>query len=281
MEPHVFAAVLAAAAMHAGWNAFLKLRIDPFLAMALVTAAGGVVALPALPFLGVPKLEAWPWLIASVALHLGYYIALTEAYRRADMSQVYPIARGGAPLMTAAAGVLLLGEPLSGTQTLGVGALGCGVMLISILGRRKGVKFDPGALGFAGLTALTICGYTLVDGIGARTAGDPHAYAATLSVVDGAPLILFALWRGGMLGLAPMRPYLWQGLAGGAMSLGSYWIAIWAMTVAPIPLVAAVRESSVLFAALIAVFLLKEPLQWSRAGAAVIIVGALALMRMG
>ncbi|MFD1702234.1 EamA family transporter [Methylopila henanensis] len=281
MELHVFFAVLAAAAMHAGWNAFLKLRIEPFLAMTLVTAGAGLVALPVWPFLGVPKLEAWPWLLGSIALHLGYYIALTKAYERADMSQVYPIARGGAPLLTVTASLLLLGESLSPLQIAGVATLGGGVMMISVLGRRKGAAFDPVALGYAGLTALMICGYTLVDGVGARVSGDPHAYSATLFVIDAFPLLLFALWRRGLSGLAPMRPYLLQGLAGGAMSLGSYWIAIWAMTVAAIPLVAAVRESSVLFAALIAVVLLKEPLQWSRAVSAVLIVGALALMRMG
>lgn len=267
--------------MHAGWNAFLKLRIEPLLAMTLVTAGAGVVALPALAAFGVPKLAAWPWLMGSIALHLAYYVALTEAYRRADMGQVYPIARGGAPLVTAVASAALIGEQIAPAQALGVAALGCGVMLISILGRREGARFDPAALGFAGLTALAISGYTLVDGIGARAASDPHAYSATLFVIDGVPLALFALWRRGVAGLAPIRPYLGQGLAGGAMSFGSYWIAIWAMTVAPIPLVAAVRESSVLFAALIAVLLLREPLQWSRAGAAVLIVCALALMRMG
>lgn len=281
MEPHVFCAVLAAAAMHAGWNAFLKLRIEPFLAMTLVAAGAGAVGLPGLVAFGFPRAEAWPWLIASLFLHLGYYVALSEAYSRADMSQIYPVARGGAPLVTAFASVALLGESLSLPQGFGIAALGCGVMLISLLGRRKGARFDPAALGFAGLTALTITGYTLVDGVGARVAGDPHAYSATLFVIDGVPMVLFALWRRGVAGLAPMRPYLLHGLAGGAMSLGSYWIAIWAMTVAAIPLVAAVRESSVLFAALIAVLILKEPLQWGRAVAAVTIVGALALMRMG
>lgn len=281
MEPHVFLAVLAAAAMHAGWNAFLKLRIEPFLGMTLVAAGAGVVAAPGLVAFGFPKLAAWPWLAASVAIHVGYYVALSKAYERADMSQIYPIARGGAPLITAIASFVLVGESLSATQALGIAALGCGVMLISLLGRRKGARFDPVALGFAGLTALTITGYTLVDGMGARSAGDPHAYSAALFVIDGFPLLLFALWRRGVAGLAPMRPYLVQGLAGGALSLGAYWIAIWAMTVAPIPLVAAIRESSVLFAALIAVVFLKEPLHWPRACAAVVIVAALALMRLG
>lgn len=281
MALEVFLTVLAAAAMHAGWNAFLKLRIEPFLAMTLVTAGAGVAGLPGLIAFGFPKLEAWPWLVASIVLHLGYYLALTQAYARADMSQMYPIARGGAPLITVLASLVLIGEGVSLIQGLGVAALGCGVMLISLLGRRKGASFDAGALGFAGLTSLTISGYTLVDGIGARVAGDPHAYSAALFVIDGFPLLLFALWRRGLDGLAPMRPYLLQGLVGGAMSLGAYWIAIWAMTVAPIPLVAAVRESSVLFAALIATLILKEPVQWIRIVAALVIVGALVLMRLG
>jgi drug/metabolite transporter (DMT)-like permease len=281
LEPHVFVAVLAAAAMHAGWNAFVKLRIDPLLAMALIAAGAGVAALPGLAAFGPPRLEAWPWLAASLVLHLVYYVTLAEAYRRADMSQVYPIARGGAPLLTAMVGVALLAEPVSPAQALGIAALGCGVMLIALLGRRPGERFDPGALGFAGLTAVCVSGYTLVDGIGARAAADPHAYSATLFVVDGVPLLAFALWRRGGAALAAMRPYLLQGFAGGAMSLGAYWIAIWAMTVAPIPLVAATRESSVLFAALIAAVLLKEPVHWSRAGAAVLIAAALALMRVG
>lgn len=281
MEPKIFLAVLAAAAMHAGWNAFLKLRIEPFLAMTLVAAGAGLVGFPGLLWFGFPKAEAWPWLIASTIFHVGYYVALAEAYRRADMSQIYPIARGGAPLLTAFASVALVGEALSPAQGAGIAALGAGVMLISLLGRRKGAAFDPAALGFAGLTAVMISGYTLVDGMGARAAGDPHAYSATLFVIDAFPLVLFLLWRRGLQGLAPMRPFLAQGLMGGAMSLGAYWTVIWAMTVAPIPLVAAVREASVLFAALIAVVLLKEPLQWSRAGAAALIVCALVLMRMG
>ena len=101
MEPYIFGAVLLAAAMHAGWNAFLKVRLEPFLAMTLITACAGLAALPLLVVFGWPIAPAWPWLIGSIALHLGYYGALTEAYSRADMSQIYPIARGGAPLLTA------------------------------------------------------------------------------------------------------------------------------------------------------------------------------------
>jgi drug/metabolite transporter (DMT)-like permease len=276
----VFAAVLAAAALHAGWNAFLKVKLEPFLAMTLITGSGGVVGIPLLLAFGFPRLEAWPWLIGSVVIHLGYYFALSEAYRRADMGHIYPIARGGAPLLTASISVGVLGEQIGVQAALGIAVLGCGIILIAFLGRRRQTAFDPHALGFALLTAGIVCAYTLVDGLGARIAGDPHAYSAALFVVDGVPLVLLALWLRGFSGLAPMREFLGRGIAGGAMSLGAYWIAIWAMTVAPIALVAALRETSVLWASLIAVLFLKEPFIPARAVAAALIVAGVALIRV-
>ena len=123
MSPSVFAAVLAAAALHAGWNAFLKVKLEPFLAMTLITGAGGLVGVPLLVAFGFPRLEAWPWLMASVVINLGYYFALSEAYRRADMGQIYPIARGAAPLLTASATVGLLHEPLSWQSAAGIAVL--------------------------------------------------------------------------------------------------------------------------------------------------------------
>lgn len=280
MDPGVFALVLAAAALHAGWNAFLKVKLEPFLAMTLIAAAGGVVGLPFLAWFGFPRAEAWPWLLGSVVIHLGYYIALSEAYRRADMGQIYPIARGGAPLLTAAASLLLLREPVGLQGALGVAVLGCGIILMAFLGRRKQAVRDPVAIAFALLTAAIICGYTLVDGIGARVAGDAHAYSAALFVVDSVPLAILAWWWRGAEALKPMRAFIPQGLAAGAMSLASYWIAIWAMTVAPIALVAALRESSVLWASLIAVFLLKEPIMPARGMAVALIVAGLVLIRL-
>jgi drug/metabolite transporter (DMT)-like permease len=280
MSLEVFLAVLAAAAMHAGWNAVVKMRLEPILAMTIISITAGLIALPALMIIGIPKFEAWPWLVGSILLHLGYYIGLAEAYRRADMSQIYPLARGGAPLLTALLSITLFGEYLTPVQLLGIAVLGVGIMLITLLGRRRGSHLDHTALGFAALAAVMISGYSLVDGMGARVAGDPHAYSAALFVIDGIPLPLYVLARYGRRGFATMRPYALQGAAGGVLALGAYWIAIWAMTVAPIPLVAAVRESSVLFAALIAFFWLKEPLQPSRVIACMLIVIALVLLRL-
>ncbi|CAN7664091.1 EamA family transporter [Bosea sp. LjRoot90] len=276
----VFLAVLAAAAMHAGWNAFVKIRLEPLLAMTMITSAAGVLALPALAVTGLPRIEAWPWLLGSVIFHVGYYIGLAEAYRRAEMSQIYPLARGSAPLLTTAIGISFFGEKLAPLQLGAIAVLGLGIMLISILGRRRGSRFDPIALGFAALAAVMIAAYTLVDGLGARAAGDPHAYSAALFVIDALPLAIFVAIRRGRPAWATMKPYWLQGSAGGTLALGAYWIAIWAMTVAPIPLVAALRESSVLFAAVIAFVWLKEPLQPSRLLACGLILISLALMRI-
>jgi len=280
MDPFVFAAVLLAAACHAAWNAVLKLRLDPFRTIALIAIASAIVALPALPFVGVPPAAAWPWVIASVVLHLGYYIGLTEAYRTGDMGQVYPIARGSAPLMTAAVSTTFLGERLGLIGWSGIVVLVCGILLISLHGGRDLARLDRRAIGFAFFTAVTICGYSLVDGIGARTAGSAHSYSVMLFLLDGVMMAAFALLRNGWATVTDMTRHWKAAFIGGTLSLVAYWIAIWAMTVAPIALVAALRESSVLFGAAIAVIFLKEPLRPSRIAAAGLIVAGLVLIRL-
>jgi drug/metabolite transporter (DMT)-like permease len=280
MDPFVFAAVLFAAACHASWNALIKRRLDPFSTTAIITVACGVVVLPTLPVVGMPPLVAWPWVIASVVLHIAYYIGLTEAYRTGDLSQVYPIARGSAPLMTALISTTVVGEHLNPAGWIGIVTLAGGVFLLSAHGGRDLVRIDKRAVGFAFFTAVTICGYSLVDGIGARTAGNPHAYAAWLFVCDGVCMAVFALARRGMSIVTDARGYWKTGLLGGALSVVSYWIAIWAMTVAPIAIVAALRETSVLFGAVLAIVFLKEPLRAGRIVAAVVVVAGLVLIRL-
>ncbi len=278
MSTAVFLAVLAAAAMHAGWNAVLKLRLDPLMAVGLVNLCAGLIAVPALVLVGTPRMESWPWLAGSVAAHLGYYWSLSEAYRRADMSQVYPIARGGAPLLTTLASLLILREPVSPLATLGIVALASGVAVVSLA--RRGT-LDGRALGFAALTAVFISLYTLVDGTGARIAGNPHAYSAALFVFDAIPLTAWLVWRNGSALFDAVQTFALPGFGGGALSLGAYWIAIWAMTIAPIALVAALRETSVLFASAIAVVILKEPLVPARIAAACLIVAGLIVIKLG
>lgn len=281
MEPHVFLAVLAAAACHASWNALLKLKLEPIVAISLISAGCAVVALPALPFTGVPDRASWGFIAASLVLHLAYYLALAEAYRTGDLSQVYPIARGTAPLLTAVGTTALLGEHLGETGWLGVSILAIGILLLSMKGgRAAGAGFDRRAVGFALLTAATISAYTLVDGIGTRAAGSAHAYAAWLLLLDGLMMIGFGLWRFPAALKAGARSDWRLILAGGALSAASYWTALWAMSVAPIALVAALRETSVLVAAIIGVVFLREPLLPARIGAACLVVFGIMLIRL-
>jgi drug/metabolite transporter (DMT)-like permease len=280
MDGLVFAAVLVAAACHAGWNAAIKRGLDPLATTVLISLGAAATGAALLPFVGFPAAASWPWCTASVVIHLFYFAALIESYRAGDMGQVYPIARGSAPLMTAIVTTLLVGETLGALGWGGIVLLVSGVVLLSLRGGRSLAQLDRRAVGFALFTAVTICAYSVVDGIGARLAGSPHAYSAALFVGMGPVMVAYALARQGGAALANMAGHLGTGLAGGAMQLASYAVAIWAMTVAPIAMVAALRETSVLFGALIAVVFLHEPLRASRVVAALLIVCGLVLIRM-
>jgi drug/metabolite transporter (DMT)-like permease len=280
MDAFVFAAVLFAAACHAGWNASIKRGLDPLATTVAISLGAALVSLFALPVVGLPARDAWPWVLASIAIHLVYFAALIESYRTGDMGQVYPIARGAAPLMTATVTTWFIGERLGLVGWLGIALLAVGVLLLSLRGSRDLAKLNRRAVSFALLTAVTICAYSVVDGVGARLASSAHAYSAALFVGIGPVMALYALTRGGIPALGDTARLWLTGLAGGALQLGSYGIAIWAMTLAPIAIVAALRETSVLFGALIAVIVLKEPLRAGRMAAAFLIVSGLVLVRL-
>ncbi len=280
MDAHVFVAVLGAAFCHALWNAALKIRIDPAVAITMVAVASGIAAAPAAPIVGLPAPQSWPYLSASLIIHVFYYIWLAEAYRTGDLGQVYPIARGSAPLMTALGSALIFGEVLGAVRWAGILLLTSGVILLSIRGGRIGSAGDSRAVGFALATACVICAYTLVDGRGARLSQNPHGYAVWLFVLDGALMAAVgALRQRAQIREAIGASWLLM-LGGGALSVVSYWIAIWAMSLAPIGIVAAVRETSVLFAAALGVLVLKEPLTGARIAAAVLVVAGLMLIRL-
>jgi drug/metabolite transporter (DMT)-like permease len=181
VENLVFLSVLFAALCHAGWNALIKVGLDPLSTTTLISIGSGIVALVFLPLVGLPAWASWPWLIASVIIHLVYFAALIEAYRTGDLGQVYPIARGSAPLMTATATTFFVGEKLSLIGWAGIVALVAGVFLLSARGGRELARIDRRAVGFALMTALTICAYSVVDGVGARLAGNPNAYSLRCS----------------------------------------------------------------------------------------------------
>jgi drug/metabolite transporter (DMT)-like permease len=282
MDSFVFAAVLLAAACHAGWNASIKRTLDPMATTVLIALGAGLVALPGFVVTGFPEPASWPWLIASILVHLFYFAGLIESYRAGDMGQVYPIARGSAPLMTALMTAWFVGEYLSVIGWAGIVLLAAGVLLLSLRGGRDLATLDHRAVGAALFTAVTICAYSVVDGIGARLAGPGKAAAYSVALFVGiAPVVLgYGLARSGR-GIVPAMAAHWRtGLAGGALAVVSYTIAIWAMTVAPIAMVAALRETSVLFGALIAVVFLNEPLRAGRVVAALLIVVGLVMIRL-
>ena len=282
METFVFLAVLFAAICHASWNASIKRTLDPLATTTLIAIGAGLVAIPVVPFAGWPELPSWPWLITSIVIHLFYFAGLIESYRVGDLGQVYPIARGAAPLMTATMTTLFVHEHLGLYGWGGIVMLAPGVLLLSLRGGRDLAKLDRVAVGFALFTAVTVCAYSVVDGIGARAAGIGRAtgYSTVLFIGIAPTIVIYALIRRGKPVLKQMAPFWKTGLIGGALAVLSYSIAIWAMTVAPIAIVAALRETSVLFGAIIAVAVLKEPLRPARIVAALMIVCGLMLLRV-
>lgn len=276
----VLAAVLFGALLHASWNALIKGGRDKALDTALIHGLGIVVALPVLALVGLPPREAWPYLAASVVVHLGYYVALVGAYRHGDLGLTYPVMRGTAPLLVALASAAVVGERLSPAAWAGVLAVSAGVIAIGL--SRSAAGGHPGkALRYALANAAIIALYTLIDGLGVRAAGNAASYVATLFVFEGLPYLALVLWRRRAdidATLAHMAGRWKLALAGTAASFGSYAIALWAMTQAPVALVAALRETSVLFAAAIGALWLKEgfgPLR--AAGTALVVAGVMAL----
>ena len=281
----VLLAVLGSALLHAAWNAVVKSRADPVIGIAWLSVGSGVAAGLALPFVAVPVAAAWPFLLVSAAIHTVYNLLLATAYRHGDFSRVYPIARGGAPLIVTLVSLAFLNEELS-TRSLAA----IGLILLAILGvawRRAGehrVAHDNRAgdrsILFAGLTAVAIAGYTVADGLGARAAGDAVPYIIWLFFIDAWPTVLIVMrLRRGRFGQTPRGDAV-RAAAGGLLSMLAYGIVVWAMVSAPVAVVAALRESSILFAALIGVFVLKEKPGPVRIAATVLLVAAVALLRV-
>jgi drug/metabolite transporter (DMT)-like permease len=272
--------VLVAAACHAGWNALLKMKVAPVVATVLVAVASGVLVVPLLAITPAPAPAAWPYVLASVLIHVVYFVTLAEAYRWGDLTQVYPIARGTAPLLTAALATLWLNEALGLAGWAGMIVLATGILLLTFKGGRPLATFAGRAVGFALATSLTITAYTLVDGIGARLAGSALAYTVWLFIGDGIAMAIYGWLRVGPSLVGDFKTHWRMALAGAALSTAAYAIAIWAMTVAPIALVAALRETSVLFAAVFGTVLLREPILPIRLVAAGLVLAGALLLRV-
>ncbi len=271
----VFLAVVFAALLHASWNAMVKSSTDKGLDMALIHLFGSVLAIPLVLWVGLPDPASWPFMAASLVIHIAYYVALTGAYQHGDLGLTYPIMRGTAPLLVAIFSVATVGEHLTATSWVGVIAICGGVLL---LGVNRHALQSPKALKFALANAVVIALYTVVDAMGVRASGNALQYVFLLFLLDGWPFA-YLMWlrkRGAMLAYAKAR---WPvTLVGACASLSAYGIALWAMTQAPMATVAALRETSVLFAALIGYWFLKEKFTVQRwAGTLTILAGMLAL----
>lgn len=278
MTPTLFAAILLAALLHALWNALAKRQAEGRVSVLLVSLCSGLFAAPLLPLVGLPMAAEYPWLALSILLHCGYCLFLGRAYRLGEFGQIYPLARGSAPLVTLLLGALLLGEVPGGLAVAGALVLVSGVLLMAW---RGGIRLAPAALRAVLITALFTAAYTLSDGAGARSAGEPIRYTLWLFALTALMMPLLMRWQSRTawraLDLAAWR----TGALGGALSLLAYGIVIWAMTQAPIGLVAALRESSVLFAVLLSWCWLGEKLGRVRLWAALVILCGILLIRLG
>jgi drug/metabolite transporter (DMT)-like permease len=269
-----FGIVLFAAVLHAGWNALVKGGGDTTLTTTFVALMAAVIAAVLLPFLPPPAPASWPYLGVAAVLQVAYYLLVAAAYREADMSQVYPLMRGLPPLLVAGVAALFLGEQPTLVAWAGIGLICGGVLSLAVHGRGANGQ----GVAFALANAVVIASYTLVDGAGARLSGSAASYTLWLAVLTAPPVVLWVALRRGLELVAFARKKWVLGAAGGAATTASYGLALWAMTEAPIAMVAALRETSIVFGTIIAALVLRERITPPRLLAtAIIVLGAVVL----
>lgn len=279
ISPTVMLAVLVAAILHAGWNALLKASPDKALANVGQAIARGVIALALLPFVAAPAPASWPWIIASVVVHIAYFWLLAGAYRWGDLSFSYPLMRGSAPAIVAIAGLLLFSEALPLSEWVAV-VLICTAVLGFASGPSGAALAQRRALAFALGNAVVIACYTLIDARGVRLSDAPIGYALWFFVGNSVVQLALGVGGRGREVVSYLRRHAVQAVLGGAFTIGAYGTALWAMARAPVALVAALRETSVVFAALIGVLFLGERLTPRRVLATMLVLGGLVLLRV-
>ena len=275
MTLDVLLLVLFAAFLHASWNALVKSGQDKGLDATLIAVGAALSGLPFLAFVSAPPVDVFPFLLASAVLQFVYFRLVAAAYSVGDIGLVYPLMRGVAPLLVAASSHLFLRETLSGFALAGIAIISTGILTLALEARRGSRR----AILLACANAVVIASYTFVDGVGARRSGDAVGYTLWMSILPAVLLLAFAVRQRGTAAVAlHVRRHWWRGLVGGAGSLLSYGLALWAMTRAPVALVAALRETSILFALGISVLVLKERAGlWRYCAGAVIALGVLVM----
>jgi uncharacterized membrane protein len=272
-------AVLLAAVLHAVWNSLAKAIGDQLIGFMLIDVTGVALCLAAMPALAAPAVASWPFIGASACLHMGYKLVLMRSYKVGDLSQVYPLARGVAPLLVAGFAAAFVGERLGPPQLGGILLVSVGLASLALGGSRPTAAERP-AIAFALATGAFIAAYTVTDGLGVRHAGTALGYAAWLFLLDGVPIPLYVLaTRRGTLG-SSLRPTWRKGAASGVLALVAYSLVLWAQTRGALAAVAALRETSVIIAAAIGTVVLGERFGRVRVLAATLVAAGILLLNL-
>ena len=269
-------AVLAAAVTHAVWNAIAHGIRDQTLAFALIGIGGITVSIPLVIVAAMPRSSSWPYLLASIAIHVFYNLLLMQCYRLGEFSQVYPLARGISPLVVTILAAMFVHEHLGLLQVAGVVVVSAGLAFLVFGGRRPGRGAFLAAVG----TGLTIAAYTTVDGVGVRLSASPVGYIGWLMVLQSLCVPLFAAVRRRDVLLKQPRRILLAGLAAGALSVLAYGLVLWAQTRGALAPIAALRETSVIFGAIIGTLVFREPFGRTRIIATVLVVAGIVLLNV-
>ncbi|MDR0827166.1 MAG: DMT family transporter [Desulfovibrio sp.] len=279
MSLSVIAIILGSAVLHAVWNAIIKGGADKLFETSLKTLGGALFMLCCIPFLPLPAPASWPFLAGTALIHLFYYLFMAYAYKNADMSYVYTLMRGSSPLFTALFTVFIMGHSLSPGGWAGVGILSAGILVMALDSLKRG-DFNLTATFFALANSLVIMGYTVMDGSGVRVSGEPLSYVCWISFLNFFPITTFVLARRGAKAYWMYLKTRWKyGFTGGVCSAVAYGLAVWCMSRAPIPQVAALRETSVVFGMLLAVIFLKEKLTPARVVSVFAVLAGAMVMR--
>jgi drug/metabolite transporter (DMT)-like permease len=269
-------AVLAAAVTHATWNAIAHGIRDQMLAFGLIGAGGIIAAVPLVIVVAAPQAASWPYLLGSVAIHVFYNLLLMRCYRYGEFGQVYPLARGVSPLVVTILAAVFVGEHLALPQLAGVGVVSGGLAALVFAGRRPGRAALLAAIG----TGLTIAAYTTVDGVGVRLSASPAGYIGWLMLLQSLCVPAFALVRRRDV-LASQPPgVLLAGVAAGALSVLAYGLVLWAQTRGALAPIAALRETSVIFGAIIGTLVFREPFGRARIAATVLVAAGIVLLNV-
>ena len=278
MPINLFLAIILAAFLHAVWNAMVKNEDNKYLAVTAIVLGHVPVSVLIILLTPIPSVESIPFIILSALLHIGYEWYLLSAYRFGDLTKVYPIARGTAPILITIVSLIFLGVALSNFEILGIIIISLGILSLSLQGA-KGIK-NRSAVIYALVTGFFIMGYSITDGYGARVSNSFLSYMGWSFILNATifPIILKINNKSEII-TKTFKEGKKIFFIGGTLSYIVYGIVIWGFTQAPIALITALRETSIIFALLIGTFFLKEKFTLLKVIATFVIFFGVALLK--